>query len=180
MTRGGRVLDFGAGSWLRYSQRVAKLMPGSELVVVEYAEAFRDDAATVRDMVARDAEVWRPIDLVRDLKRSFDLILLVNVLNTLPEEAHRQSIFDTLAARLNPKGWLLIYQRIWAKSENPQGAVAYGDGWFVPQGPDEFTYRAATGHKWFSARAAASDLRPKPAPPLSSANTLIRLWENPF
>jgi hypothetical protein len=178
---GRRILDFGAGSWLRYSQRIRSLMPDRELYAVEYAEAFHDDASALKDQFRNDLELWRPVDFVKHKDRRFDLVLVVNVLNTIPEEAHRRSVFSTLADRLNPNGWLLVYQRIWAESENPAGAIEYGDGWLIPQPYHSYyTYRARTGARWFNQEATALGLRALPTPETSSSNVILRLWEKPF
>ena len=156
-------------------------MPDRELYAVEYAEAFHDDASALKEQFVNDLELWRPVDFVKQKERRFDLVLVVNVLNTIPEEAHRQSVFATLAGRLNPNGWLLVYQRIWAESENPTGAIEYGDGWLIPQPHHSYyTYRACTGNRWFTKAAAALGLRELPTAESSSSNVILRLWEKPF
>jgi hypothetical protein len=75
----------------------------------------------------------------------------------------------------------MVYQRIWAETENPKGAIPYSDGWLIPQTHySYYTYRAHTGHRWFNEQAAAAKLWPKSTFELSSSNTLLRLWEKPF
>lgn len=178
---GGTILDFGAGSWLRYVQHLRKTMPSSELFAVEYSEAFHEEAEALRQNLEAHITLWSPTDFVKSKPKGFDLVLVVNVLNTIPEEAHRRSIFKSLAQRLNPNGWLVVYQRIWALSENPPGAIEYDDGWLVPQeNYNCYTYRARTGHRWFNDRAGEAGLRAMTVPEISSSNTLLRLWEKPF
>jgi hypothetical protein len=178
---GQTILDFGAGSWLRYTQHLRSALPSKDVYAVEYEEAFHDDAGAVKQQLEQHITLWRPIDFVREKKQHFDLILLINVLNTIPEESHRASIFDALSDRLNPTGWLLMYQRIWAKSENPKGAIEYGDGWLTPQKRhSHYTFRASTGARWFNEQAKKADLKPVSTAELSSSNTLLRVWEKPF
>jgi len=130
---GTTIVDFGAGSWLRYARRIQRLMGDRNLYVVEYSEAYHGKAAEVRRKLEPHATFWSPAEFAKDKKQRFDLAILVNVLNTIPEETHRRSVFQALAARLNPRGRLVVYQRMWVESENPKGALAYGDGWMVPQ-----------------------------------------------
>src|SRR5262249_3608136 len=150
--------------------------PGAELFVVEYAEAFRDEAAKERRGMDSDATFWGPVDFIEKKKKSFDLILLINVLNTIPEADQRRSIFSAVAQRLNPLGWLLVYQRVWAPNDTPEGALEYGGGWIVPQ-PNYgyWTYRGRDGARWFNERAGEVKLRTIDAGvELSSGNTLLR------
>lgn len=179
---GQRVLDFGAGSWLRYVQCTRHMLPTREVCAVEFEEAFRDDASEVKRTLDADVTFWTPSRFANMRRQRFDLILLVNVLNTMPEEDHQRKVFAALADRLNPLGWLVVYQRIWTASENPQGAVDYGNGWLVPHSRlGEYTYRGKTGHKWFNALAAECELRPATTrAEISSSNTLLRVWEKPF
>ncbi len=180
---GENVLDFGAGSWLRYAQHIQKRMPGRDLYIVEYSEAFSEvGPAQLKRAMEDDVTFWRPSDFVQNTDVHFDLILLVNVLNTVPEEKHRESMFQTLAKRLNPRGWLVVYQRIWAASENPPGAIEYTDGWLVPQKHhDYFTFRGKTGKRWFNEQAEKARLRNVTTKAkITSSNTLLRVWEKPF
>jgi hypothetical protein len=109
-------------------------------------------------------------------------VLAVNVLNTMPEESHQREAFAALSKRLNPLGKLIIYQRIWAESENPKGARAYGEGWMVPQNRHpHHTYRGKTGARWFNERAKELGLKVVALrTEISSSNTLLRVWERPF
>src|SRR5437870_11904328 len=100
----------------------------------------------------------------------------------MPEEDHRRQVFAFLSGLLNPLGRLVVYQRIWVESENPPGALIYGEGWLIPQSKyGYYTYRAKTGAKWFTAQAAANKLKPViTKTEISSSNTLLRAWEKPF
>jgi hypothetical protein len=187
---GERVLDFGAGAWLRYVKEINKTMNHRpiELYVVEYEEAFQDRSQNAQSVVTKlrntlnqYATFWTPEKFASRAMRGthFDLILLINVLNTIPEEEHRADIFRTLAKRLRPMGWLFVEQRMWVKSENPK-APKYGDGWIIEQLSCS-TYHAGTGARWFSnmakeAKLEVLDLGIKP----KSHNTLFRVWEKPF
>jgi hypothetical protein len=179
---GGTILDFGAGSWLRYTKRVQGTYSGQELYAVEYEEAFHDKAKMLRDSMQNDVTFWRPFDFVMQKKQRFDLALLINVLNTIPEESQRQSIFKAVADRLNPLGWLVVYQRNWSESDKPDGALEYTDGWMVRQQDGSYTYRARTGARWFNDQARECKLRDvqKGIAPPSSNNALLRVWEKPF
>lgn len=179
---GQRVLDFGAGSWLRYVNCVQKLLSTREVYAVEFDEAFRDDALQVRRQHEADVTFWAPGRFASMRTGKFDLIILVNVLNTMPEEHHQHEVFSFLSNVLNPLGWLVVYQRIWVESENPSGAFQYGDGWLVPQARfNHYTYRAKTGAKWFNQRADECKLKPVDIKTdISSSNTLLRVWEKRF
>lgn len=187
---GGCVLDFGAGAWLRHATMIKEKMNECplELYIVEYEEAFRNrsreaqkQVAKLRDSISSFATFWTPKEFASISKRGtdFDLILLINVLNTIPEERHRGRIFRTLVRRLRPSGRLVVDQRIWVRSENPE-APRYGDGWIIEQ-PNYCTFRAGTGATWFNnmanrARLNVLGLGIKH----SSGNTFFRIWEKPF
>jgi hypothetical protein len=178
------VLDFGAGSWLRYVKYLANNLPAADVHAAEFEDAFHGDAANERTRLQPGFTFWTPRSLKAERRRKFDLILLVNVLNTVPEEEHRRVVFAWLSQRLKPLGWIVVYQRVWAESENPSGALPYDDGWVVPQpNCDYYTYRAKTGAKWFAAEARACGLRYYPTQAeevFKSGNTLFRVWEKPF
>lgn len=179
---GERILDFGAGSWLRYVQCVRKTLPDRELYAVEYDEAFRDDALPIKKSLDPNVTFWTPRRFANARKPKFDIIIAVNVLNTIPEEKHQRDVFAHLCNRLNPLGWLLVYQRIWVEKENPEGALPYGDGWVVPQVHyNQHTYRAKTGANWFNARAADNGLKiVATKTEITSSNTFFRVWEKLF
>ena len=178
---GNRVLDFGAGSWLRYIEPVRRTLPSSDIYTVEFEEAFHDDAAKLKAKFQSDVTFWTPSSFMSRRTGKFDLIFAINVLNTIPEAEHQREVFSCLSEHLKPLGWLLIYQRIWVESENPAEALPYGDGWLIPQTYGYYTYRAKTGAKWFNAQAAECKLRPVPIKTeITSSNTLLRVWEKPF
>jgi hypothetical protein len=178
------VLDFGAGSWLRYVSYMQEKGLTSDLHAVEFNEAFHGEAAALKSGLEPSVSFRAPGSFENQRRQKFDLILLVNVLNTMPEETHRQEVFTCLSERLNPLGWLAVYQRVWVESENPEGALLYGDGWLVPQPKyGYYTYRAKTGAIWFNARAKTCDLKSlaiKAQTKFTSGNTLFRLWEKPL
>jgi hypothetical protein len=178
------VLDFGAGSWLRYVRFVTDNLPTADVHAVEFEDAFHDDALNVRTCLQPRFTFWTPRSFKTDRRKKFDLILLVNVLNTIPEDEHRRAVFAYLSQRLNPLGWMVVYQRVWVESENPPGALPYDDGWVVPQPScDYYTYRAKTGAKWFAAQAQACGLRyyrTQTEQKFKAGNTLFRAWEKPF
>lgn len=177
------VLDFGAGSWLRYVSSVRSILPTRVVYAVEFDEAFHDQTAGLKSQFD-EVTFWSPKLFERRVNPKFDLILMVNVLNTMPEEVHRQEVFTCLARRLNPLGWLAVYQRKWHETENPEGALSYGDGWLIPQTKyPYYTYRASTGATWFNAQAQACGLRPvetNAEASLTSKNTFFRVWRKPF
>lgn len=187
---GERVLDFAAGAWLRYSTMVEDTMNHYpiELFVVEYEEAFMNrsrkaqkEVSNLRKKLDNYATFWTPEKFAsREARKThFDLILLINVLNTMPEEEHRAIIFRTLAQRLRPTGLLVVDQRIWVGSENP-GAPKYGDGWIIEQ-PSYCTYRAGTGARWFNNMANRIGLKIFPVDIRHTArNTFFRVWQKPF
>jgi SAM-dependent methyltransferase len=181
---GNRVLDFGAGSWLRYVKSINGILPTPDIYAIEFDQAFHDDSEKLRNNLKNSVisvTFWPPGVFLQKSKK-FDLILLVNVLNTIPEEAHQRGVFNYLSQRLNPLGWLVLYQRMWAVTDNPPGAVPYGNGWFIPQ-PNYncYTYRASTGANWFNARAEECGLNVVPTKTrIKSSNTLLRVWEKPF
>jgi hypothetical protein len=178
---GNRVLDFGAGSWLRYEDSVSDILPAPDIYAVEFDQAFHDDSEKLKNQLKNSVTFWPPGFFLQQSKK-FDLILLINVLNTIPEEGHQLGVFKYLSQRLNPLGWLVLYQRVWAVTDNPPGALAYGNGWFIPQ-PNYncYTYRASTGAKWFNARAEEYQLNVVPTKTrIKSSNTLLRVWEKPF
>jgi SAM-dependent methyltransferase len=179
---GYKVLDFGAGSWLRYVPEVLLRLSQLEVHAVEFDEAFHGGAAMSKQQFQNDVTFWTPKSFVEERELTFDLILLINVFNTMPEEVHRRKLFKCLSQRLNPLGWLVVYQRKWDKSENPPGALPYGDGWLIPQPDyDYYTYRAKTGATWFNAQAAKCELRlAETETVITSSNTLLRVWEKKF
>jgi len=178
---GLHVLDFGAGSWLRYVTHLRTGLPSPNVYAVEYDEAFRDEAKEVRDTHEPHVTLWTPSQFQKK-DRCFDLIIAINVLNTIPEESHQRAVFKVLADHLNPLGKLFVYQRIWAKGENHEGSIPYGDGWIVPQSNHpHHTYHGKTGARWFADRAEEHRLRVMPlATTITSSNTFIRAWERPF
>jgi hypothetical protein len=181
---GTRWLDFGAGSWLWYSQHVLETYPAREVVAVEYASAFRGKARALREDLEKRITLWTP-DVFRKKKNpSYGLILLVNVLNTIPVLQHREQIFETVARRLNPQGLLVVYQRVWTSSDNRAGAaIPHGDdGWFFNiQHQNYYTYRAKTGAQWFTAQASKNGLKViDPGVHFTSNNTVLKVWEKPF
>jgi hypothetical protein len=178
------VLDFGAGSWLRYVSCVRNMLPTRNVYAVEFDEAFHDQSANSKSQFKGDVTFWAPKYFAPRVRPKFDLILLVNVLNTMPEEDHRRELLTCLSRRLNPLGWLMVYQRKWVESENRDGALPYGDGWLTPQvNYPYYTYRAGTGAIWFNAQAAACGLKAvetKAEAKISSGNTFFRVWRKPF
>ena len=180
----GKILDFGSGAWSRYLDCMRELVPDRDVYAVEYEEAFEGEEATaVKRDLANHVTFWRPIDFVRAKKVKFDLILLVSVLNVIPDEGHRRSILQSLAARLNPRGRLLIYQRIWPDYDAPETAISNGeDGWFIPQSkPETYTYRAATNKSWCTKVAEGAGLkRATTKASISASNTVLQLWERPY
>jgi len=175
-----RTLDFGAGCWLRYVEPILTKLPETELHVVEYEEAFSGSAAATYLGLKSRFTHWSPGEFA-DVDESFDLILVVNVLNTIPETLHHQQIFRFLSKRLNPLGWLAVYQRVWAQNDNLPTAIPYGEGWIIPlQRQDACTYRAKTGAQWFNAEARGARLRPlQLGIPMTSGNTIFKVWEKP-
>jgi hypothetical protein len=182
---GNRVLDFGAGSWLRYVRYVRRNLNTREVYAVEFEEAFHDDSAKLKARYAQNVTFWTPKSFEKQRDEKFDLILLVNVLNTMPEEEHQRDVFRCLSKRLELNGWLLVYQRVWTAGVNPTDALPYGNGWFIPQQPryDYYTYRAGTGAIWFNKLAKECGLDPvvtKAENKFTSNNTLLKVWEKPF
>jgi hypothetical protein len=187
---GTRVLDFGGGAWLRYSRMLMDVMQHSplDLYIVEYEEAFKNRSRKAQENVAclrKDADgyatFWTPRRFIKrsNSKTHFDLILLVNVLNTVPEVDHRRRMFKAVANRLRPLGWIVVDQRIWAKSENLY-APEHGKGWVIPQ-TNYCTYRAGTGANWFNQIAEEEDLKTHRLEiKHSSGNTFFRVWKRPF
>ncbi len=180
--RCSRVLDLGAGAWLRYSLPLARELDGVEIKAVEYEEAFRGRASEQRKALPPLLSVVTPRQLVRAKKELFDAILLVNVLNVIPEEEHRRDVFQWAAKHLTPVGWLAVCQRVWVSAENGPGAIEYGEGWFVPhRSPSVYTYRAKTGHQWFRSQAKTAGLKPiNLGISISANNTLFGVWEKPL
>lgn len=182
-----RILDFGAGTWLRYSKKVYEEMPNRELYLVEYRHAFQNKGEKVLnlyDEYNRRATIWTPKEFISRKRKNdrFDLIFLVNVFNTIPEVEHREAIFKVLAKRLHPSGLLVVYQRIWSSRENPSVCYEYNDGWIIPQtNYSYYTYRANTGAIWFNRMARSYDLRIFQIPfKMKSKNTLFKIWEKMF
>jgi len=182
-----RVLDFGAGTWLRYPRYILEHHPELELFVVEYEEAFAGrspQAAAACERTRDQATVWTPgeFDTKKVRKQRFDAVLLVNVLNTVPEPGFREDIVKTLSERLYPSGWLVVYQRIWTGSELKGQFFEYQDGWIVPlDGKDYCTYRARTGAKWFNQVTRELPLRVLDLDiGMSSGNTFFRVWQKRF
>jgi len=180
-----RILDFGAGSWLRYVEYACRYLPTKEVHAVEFDEAFHGGAAQLKSKYAASVKFWTPQAFAKERDEKFDLILLVNVLNTMPEQDHQRETFECLADRLNVAGWLLVYQRIWTEGENPDDAIQYGKGWMIPQQPryDYCTYRAGTGAIWFNQLAKKCGLEPVETRALNrftSNNTLLKIWDKPL
>lgn len=178
---GLHVLDFGAGSWLRYVRPLQRGLPSPNVYAVEFDEAFRDGAKEVREVHEPHMTLWTPSKFRKET-RCFDLIVAINVLNTIPEDSHQRAIFKILSRRLNPLGKLFVYQRIWAKNENPDGSIPYGDGWIIPQSNHpHHTYHGKTGARWFAEQSEENRLRAMPLETrITSSNTFIRAWEKPF
>jgi cyclopropane fatty-acyl-phospholipid synthase-like methyltransferase len=179
---GCHVLDFGAGAWLRYVAHLRKGLPSPNVYAVEFDEAFQGEAAEVREGEAANITFWTPRQF-RKASQRFDLIVAINVLNTIPEEEHQREVFKVLAARLNPLGKMFVYQRIWAKGESESaGGTAYGEGWIMPQSNHpHHTFHGKTGANWFKQQAEENGLRVIPLETkLTSNNTFIRAWEKPF
>lgn len=179
---GPHVLDFGAGSWLRYLAPLRRELPAPNLYAVEFEEAFRDAAKETREAHAPNVTIWTP-SRFRKEERKYDLIVAINVLNTMPEQDHQRDAFAALATRLNPMGKLFVYQRIWAKGESEDaGGIPYGEGWLVPQSNHpHHTYRGRVGATWFKAQAERHKLRViSLETTITSSNTFMRAWEKPF
>ena len=104
-----RVLDFGAGA-LRHT--IPLLRAGFEVTAVEYENAFkRPVAAKKRTMAKRFAHfedlVW-PHDFVRS-REKYDVVLLVFVLQTVPEKKERDAILSEIAKKLDRNGPRRLY-----------------------------------------------------------------------
>lgn len=178
-----QILDFGAGSWLRYVSYIRKKYRTFEVYAVEFDEAFHGMASTLKATFSSHVTFWTPSSF-ENQRGNFDLILLVNVLNTIPEDEHQREVFKCLSENLSPSGWMVVYQRIWTKGENPSGALPYGNGWFIPQSQyGYYTYRSATGASWFKAQAKACGLNhimSHAEEKFASNNTLFKVWEKQF
>src|SRR5436305_876991 len=75
------------------------------------------------------------------------------------------NVVGCLSKRLNPMGWMVVYQRVWTAGVNPAGALQYEkNGWLISQQPrfDYYTYRAGTGATWFNDQADECGLEPYP------------------
>jgi cyclopropane fatty-acyl-phospholipid synthase-like methyltransferase len=179
---GCHVLDFGAGAWLRYVEHLQKGLPSPNVYAVEFEEAFKDEAKERRDAHAQNTTLWTPAEFRKEDQR-FDLIIAINVLNTIPEEIHQREIFKVLANRLNPTGKLFVYQRIWAKGESEgDGGIPYGEGWIMPQSHHpHHTYHGKLGANWFKTQAKECELRVVDLKTdITSGNTFFRAWERQF
>jgi SAM-dependent methyltransferase len=125
-----RILDFGAGA-LRHS--LPLLRAGFEVTVVEYENAFKRPVAAKKRAAAKRFNhfaglVW-PHDFIRS-KEKYDVVLLVFVLQTVPEKSERNRILYEIAKKLDPDGPRRIYyaSRFGDKTEADK-AHAYRDGW---------------------------------------------------
>ena len=71
-----KVLDFGAGSWLRYVPQIRTILPTREVDVVEFDEAFRNESAELKRGFEANITFWTPRSFAKKCRQKFDLILL--------------------------------------------------------------------------------------------------------
>ena len=104
-----RILDFGAGA-LRHS--LPLLRAGFEVTAVEYENAFKRPVASKKRAAAQrfahfEDLVW-PHDFLKS-REKYDVVILVFVLQTVPEKKERDTILKEIAKRLDRNGPRRLY-----------------------------------------------------------------------
>lgn len=106
------ILDFGAGK-LRYSLFLLGL--GHHVTAVDYPEPFERPTPEIESAVERAKmysqqfdRVFYPTELLA-LDRSFDLALLISVINIVPDPLERLFILDQCNRKLEPDGYLIWF-----------------------------------------------------------------------
>jgi hypothetical protein len=106
-----KILDFGAGK-LRHTVPLLEL--GHSVDAVEYRELFHDPSNQVKSNLTKArsygkkfTSVVYPSQFIK-LKRSYDLVMLINVLNVMPEPLERLFVLARCNRAL-PKGGHLLW-----------------------------------------------------------------------
>lgn len=106
------IMDFGAGK-LRHT--VILLEGGHRLTAVEYPEIFHNPAPAVKKLVERARKhigrydkITYPNELIT-LNKTHDLIMLINVIDIIPEPLERFFVLDQCNKKLKKGGYLLWF-----------------------------------------------------------------------
>ncbi len=107
-----KILDFGAGK-LRHT--VILLKGGHNVTAVEYPEIFHNPSPTVKKFMqqaikykGRYGKVTYPNELI-SLNKTYDLIMLVNVIDIIPEPFERLFVLDQCNKKLEKNKYLLWF-----------------------------------------------------------------------
>ena len=147
-----RILDFGAGA-LRHT--LPLLDQGFEVTAVEFKEAFSRPKANKNLEIARTKDgfselIW-PKDFINSSQR-FDVILLIFVLQVVPNKSDRERILDEIRKKLDKNGpKRLYYASRFGEGSRLKDEDKFRDGWIL--GFKNLTqsfyteWNAATTHK---------------------------------
>jgi hypothetical protein len=110
VTRNGAILDFGAG---KLRNALYLLRKGYRVWAVEFEDLFKSDhARTQWDQAKKYRERFSTLIYPHQFERSgqtFDLILLINVLNIMPVPAERLLVLQYCQRKLRSGGYIFWY-----------------------------------------------------------------------
>jgi SAM-dependent methyltransferase len=130
------ILDFGAG---KLRNTLYFLQKGYRVCAVEFEELFRDSdqAAAYREKARlkgtrRFSTMIYPRDFEHS-KHTFDLVLLINVLNVMPVPAERLLVLQFCYKKLRPGGCLFWYTQRGDADYAPRLTSKHrlGDGYYI-------------------------------------------------
>jgi SAM-dependent methyltransferase len=128
-----RILDFGAGK-LRHTVPLLEL--GHQVTAVDYRDLFDRPSDQVKENLAiakthgnRFGQLVYPSDFVALNDRQFDLVLLINVLNIMPDPLERLFVIEHCGKRLRAnQGHVLIFCQHGDSDQIAAAADAVTDG----------------------------------------------------
>jgi len=125
-----KILDFGAGA-LRHT--LPLLDAGFEVTAVEYQEAFNKSIAKNNLEIAKtkgnfNELIW-PKDFISSTEK-YDIILLIYVLQTIPEKEDREQILNEIKRKLDNYGPKRVYYASrYGDSIDLKDEDRFKDGW---------------------------------------------------
>lgn len=138
------VIDFGAGA-LRHA--IELLRHGYDVTVVEYKAAFdrphgANRLAEAKRVAKRSGTVFNSLiwpDEFLDSTETYDVALLIYVLQVVPVQKHRTIILDKLAKSLDPNGPRRLYYA-GRYGEKKPAARKFNDGWIRGNGQNDRSF----------------------------------------
>jgi len=126
-----KILDFGAGK-LRHTDLLLKA--NHKVTAVEYPQLFLHPSEQIQNFLDfvenhdKFGGLFAPSDFISSKKNSYDLILLINVLNIIPELLDRLFILELCNKKLDKNKYLLWFTQYGDEDQRKSTCESLTDG----------------------------------------------------